>query len=326
MKPLRTRAQRRALDGLLEKGLIGTAIGAVLLLAPSLLQGSPLVTAITRNMRPVGWGALVLGLGMIGVHTLLRRYVHHTPDETEARVSRFQHSVLPEELLYPPSRVRLEPRLEPAFAPDTEPVSVPAPDTLPVHDTQLAFPRQLPAAAWGPDVFAQIEWRRFEAVCEALFAQAGFGTRAQSHGADGGVDVWLYSRHAQGPVAVMQCKHWLGKAVGVKEMREFLGVMSAHRLKRGTYATSGRYTAEALEFARSNGIHALDGAGLLALIARRTPEQQQALLAVAYDGEYWRPTCASCGIKMVERTPAAGGESFWGCRSFPRCRTTLRMA
>ncbi len=190
---------------------------------------------------------------------------------------------------------------------------------------QSATSPNLRATAWSTQVFEAIEWRRFEAVCEALFAQAGFETKSQAHGADGGVDIWLHSRSAAGPVAVVQCKHWRSKPVGVKELREFLGVMASHQLKRGTYATSSRYTADAQEFAKGNGINALDGGGLLALIAKRTPEQQQALLDVAYEGEYWRPTCASCGVKMLERKPAKGGAAFWGCTNFPRCRSTLQM-
>ncbi|MDD2808639.1 MAG: restriction endonuclease [Rhodoferax sp.] len=46
-----------------------------------------------------------------------------------------------------------------------------------------------PETSWSPAVFANIEWRRFEAVCEKLFGQAGFETKSQSHGADGGVDI-----------------------------------------------------------------------------------------------------------------------------------------
>ncbi len=182
------------------------------------------------------------------------------------------------------------------------------------------------ANAWSPAVFAAIEWRRFEAVCEALFAQAGFSTRAQSHGADGGVDIWLHSANAQGPVGVVQCKHWQGKPVGVKEMREFFGVMASHKLQRGTYATTSTYTADAKQFAKDNSINALDGPALLALIAQRSPQQQQALLAVAYEGDYWRPTCASCGTKMVERTPGKGGAGFWGCANYPKCKRTMVMA
>ncbi|WP_231402362.1 restriction endonuclease [Caenimonas aquaedulcis] len=180
-----------------------------------------------------------------------------------------------------------------------------------------------PAIAWSQRVFDDIEWRRFELVCSSLFGQGGFETRAQSHGADGGVDIWLYSQHAEGPAAVVQCKHWIGRQGGVKEMREFFGVMSSHKLQRGTFATSSTFTADAQRFAKDNGISALDGQKLLALIATRTPVQQVELLQLAYEGEYWRPTCASCGIKMVERDSRKDGKSFWGCANFPKCRSTL---
>ncbi len=208
--------------------------------------------------------------------------------------------------------------------------AAPSPAGVMAHERSAPASRSaaspnLRAVAWSAQVFEAIEWRRFEAVCEALFAQAGFETKSQSHGADGGVDIWLHSRSAADPVAVVQCKHWRSKPVGVKELREFLGVMASHQLKRGTYATSSRYTADAQEFAKNNGINALDGGGLLALIAKRTPEQQQTLLDVAYEGEYSRPTCASCGVKMLERKPAKGGAAFWGCTNFPRCRSTLVM-
>lgn len=179
--------------------------------------------------------------------------------------------------------------------------------------------------AWSPRVFAAIEWRRFEAVCEALFTLGGFEARTQSHGADGGVDIWLYSRHASGPAAVVQCKHWQSTPVPVSAVREFLGVMTSHGLRRGTYATSSTFTRDALAFAQANGINAQDGAGLLRLIGQRTPEEQAALLAVAFEGEYWRPTCASCGVKMVERRRKQSGELFWGCSAYPRCRTTQPM-
>jgi restriction system protein len=64
---------------------------------------------------------------------------------------------------------------------------------------------------------------------------------------------------------------------------------------------------------------------LLFLIAKRTPQEQRQLLEVAFEGEYWKPTCASCGIKMVERKPKAGGLPLWGCSALPRCRNTLPL-
>ncbi len=183
------------------------------------------------------------------------------------------------------------------------------------------FATPSPASAWGPQVFRDIEWRRFEAVCEVLFCQAGFTAKTQSHGADGGVDIWLYSANATGPAAIVQCKHWRSKPVGVKELREFYGVMSSHKLARGTYATSSVFTGDAIDFAQKNGINIMDGSRLLAQVAQRTPDQQRDLLGVAYEGEYWRPTCASCGVKMVERGKPE--KRFWGCANFPRCRNTI---
>ncbi len=96
-------------------------------------------------------------------------------------------------------------------------------------------------------------------------------------------------------------------------------------MRQPVLATRLPYTADAQQFAKDNGINTLDGKGLLALIAKRTPVQQKELLNVAYEGEYWRPTCASCGIKLVERTPAKGGAQFWGCSNYPRCKSRLPM-
>jgi restriction system protein len=77
-------------------------------------------------------------------------------------------------------------RVDPVGLTVTEPVRV----DRPPEGTPGSRPTR-----WSAAVFDQIEWRRFEAVVERLFQQAGFKTKSQSHGADGGVDVWLYSQH-----------------------------------------------------------------------------------------------------------------------------------
>ena len=79
--------------------------------------------------------------------------------------------------------------------------------------------------------------------------------------------------------------------------------------------------AHALAFAKANGISTQDGNGLLRTIRSRTPEQQAELLKVATEGEYWRPTCASCGVKMVEPR----GQKFWGCPNFRARGCTNRI-
>jgi restriction system protein len=179
---------------------------------------------------------------------------------------------------------------------------------------------------WSAKVFDVIEWRRFEAVVETLFQQAGLATKSQSHGADGGVDVWLYSRaQPETPVGIVQCKHWQSKPVGVDKIRELRGVMAANKVGRGVFVATSGFTADAAKFGKDNGIDLLDVNKLLSMFANRTTEEQKALLDVALEGEYWCPTCASCGIKLVKRTSGKDGSKFWGCRNFPGCRTTLPM-
>jgi len=111
--------------------------------------------------------------------------------------------------------------------------------------------------------------------------------------------------------------------VGVKEVRELLGVMTAARVSEGIFVTTSRYTTEALQFAKGNDLHLIDGEDLLKKIAAASPEAKANLLQLATAGHFTTPTCPSCGIKMVERVAQKTGDAFWGCLGFPRCRRTF---
>lgn len=344
----RSKRQARAQRELQEKGWLACAAGVALLVVLPLLAGrlpQAMANAVVQGLQPVGWLALGIGVVLLGLHYAVRGRSTRMqlvaggqgnghPGMARRQQGRLSMPGLADEAPEP-QRPPVEWASTLGSSWGTEPLAAneraePAlqPPSQQTADASASDANKTSAliSEWSMAVFAAIEWRRFEAVCEALFAQAGFETHAQSHGADGGVDIWLHSRNSPGPAAVVQCKHWQSKPVGVREMREFFGVMASHKLRRGTYATTSTYTADALEFARANGIHTLDGAGLLQLIARRTPAQQQALLQVAYEGEYWRPTCASCGIKMLERKRGRDGNLFWGCANYPTCRRTLPKA
>ena len=200
----------------------------------------------------------------------------------------------------------------------------PTPSSISPTASRVAPETAARPSTWSKAVFDVIEWRRFEAVVETLFQQAGFETKTQSHGADQGIDVWLYSKNAPGKaVGIVQCKHWT-KRVGVDKIRELRGVMAAHDIRRGQFATTSTFTTDAVEFAKANAVNLLDVDGLLKLIADRTAEQQQALLAVALDGDYARPTCVNCGVKMVERRRKKDDVPFWACGKF-NCKTTMPM-
>lgn len=180
--------------------------------------------------------------------------------------------------------------------------------------------------SWHEPVLAIIEWRRFEALVEVLFQQGGFRTESQSHGPDGGVDIRLYSRHQPGaPVSLVQCKHRKNKWVGVDKVRELRGVLAAEGVARGQLVCSTAFSPDAVAFAKDNHINLMGADELLSLIRSRSPEQQQTLLDVALEGEYWKPTCARCGTKMVERTARGGGHGFWGCANYPKCRNLIQM-
>ena len=305
-------ARRKRRDPLRETGIRLLGMGVGLLVFGWFAGGvSPLLKGLAPALRTSS--LLLMGVGglLLLAQALPRWLAARRTTEIPAAAPRPERREPTLKVAYDANAAREVLRAEGSAAPvAAQATAAPAESALPQAPNR-----------WGPEVFAVIEWRRFEAVVEQLFAQAGFTTRAQSHGPDGGVDVWLHSRHAQGPVSVVQCKHWQGRQVPVSAMREFFGVMASHGLKRGTYATTSRFTSDALAFAKANGINAQDGESLLKLIASRTPEQQAALLATALEGEYWRPTCPSCGVKMVEPR----GQKFWGCPNYgPRaCRTKI---
>ena len=137
-QPGRLTEDRLPPSSLNEKGFIAAAIGVVLLISPYLLKGSAAVNAVIAQIQPLGWVALGLGLLLMGLHMLRQRRQATMPLEEEAPVSRFQHSVLPEELLNPPTRIRLEPMAEPndhwgapTDPPSTIPSTLGGPSTLP---------------------------------------------------------------------------------------------------------------------------------------------------------------------------------------------------
>ncbi|WP_288378097.1 restriction endonuclease [uncultured Massilia sp.] len=176
---------------------------------------------------------------------------------------------------------------------------------------------------WSLDALRSLEWKRFELLCARYYEAVGFRSATLAAGADGGIDVKLFRVDPSQPLAIVQCKAWNTRQVGVKEIRELLGVMVHEKVTRGIFVTTGSYSAEALAFGAANPIQLLDGPAFLRKILDLPSEQQASLLAFAFDGDFHTPSCASCGVKMVARDSRRG--AFWGCTHYPRCKTTLPM-
>ena len=256
-------------------GLLALALGAFLLL----------LSFKHRDLRPAGAAFLLLGVVLAGGHftNSVLSGLYADPLDYEPPWSKLARGEGPP---------RLPPPGKPA-APENTPFAIDQLIDFPVADaprrpdapTNKAVASPPVRLGWTSQVFDNMSPQQFDAVCEALFAQSGLRTRAQSHGAAGGVTLWLHSSNAQqgkdGPVAVALCKLWPGQPLSVRDINPLLTLMSARGLERATYATGSSFTENASEFAKNNSINPLDRFGLLKLIGTRTPEQQQMLLAIA---------------------------------------------
>jgi len=170
----------------------------------------------------------------------------------------------------------------------------------------------------------EVEWKKFESLCCAYFIERDFDAKVTSIGADGGVDINIYKNGLDIPAMIVQCKAYK-KNVGVKDIREFYGVLADSEAKTSVFITTSDFTPEAKHFAegKTPQLQLVSGERLITLIENLTLEKQTKLLSIATEGDYKTPTCASCDVKMVVRNGKNG--NFFGCCNFPRCRNTLHV-
>jgi restriction system protein len=178
---------------------------------------------------------------------------------------------------------------------------------------------------WSLGLLKKIEWKRFEMLSAEYFRILGKRVETLPHGADGGIDARIYAEGSDTLEYAIQCKAWSGM-VGVKEIRELFGVMAHESAGKGIFMTTSTFSKDAKQFAaeHSDKLFLIDGSRFISMIDKLSEEKQAALLDFAIAGDYTTPSCASCGIKMVRRTSKRG--DFWGCKNFPRCKTTLRIS
>jgi restriction system protein len=176
---------------------------------------------------------------------------------------------------------------------------------------------------------SEMSWQDFEKLAHELLRLQGYSIEPLGGSrADGGVD--LIARRP-GEVTLIQCKHWRTKQVGVKVVRELLGVVTANGATAGVVVTSGVFTDDAMKFAQGQRIRLIDGATLRATAQSLSTNSQHAMETTrppSVDSKD-RPTlCPLCRRTMalrVARRGARSGSSFWGCSSFPSCRGTREI-
>ena len=210
-------------------------------------------------------------------------------------------------------RIKFDIKNEPTF--NTKPTDYVIP---PKQQTENNKP-----TAWSIKLIQELEWKRFEELSVAYYREKGINAEATPLGADGGIDIKLYQHGSVKPTTIIQCKFWASQ-VGVKQIREFLGVMTHEKIAKGFYMTSSGYTNDAVVIAKSNKITLINGDMLFMMIQRLSPALQEKLLDLATKGDYKTPTCPKCGIKMSRRSGKKG--DFWGCTNYPKgCKQKLGL-
>lgn len=100
-------------------------------------------------------------------------------------------------------------------------------------------------------------WEDLEKMTERLFQSSGYKTiSAGGAQADGGVDLIAYK---WGKKTIVQCKHYKKSNVGVAIVREMFGVMMHEKASRVFIITCGKFTKDAVAFAKGKPIILIDG-------------------------------------------------------------------
>lgn len=274
------------------------------ILVPALLTSNPVVRSVSQAIKPF----FLLAAGVFALIALVKWLA----EQTRSARKRSLYAV-------PAKPVAVESKK--TWGPQ---MWVPPPPTeRKFEPTILERPNIEPAEEWSLELIQSIEWKQFEDLCQRFYEVKGIRSECTPLGPDGGIDVRLYQDDSGRATAIVQCKAWGDSYVGVKPIRELLGVMVHEKVGKAFFMTSGKYSDEAKAFAAPNRITLIDGKMFLAMLLRLPEATRQQLLAFSTAGDYNIPTCPTCGTKMRLVQGKDGRRDFWGCANYPKCRQKL---
>ena len=92
----------------------------------------------------------------------------------------------------------------------------------------------------------------FEMLVGQLYTMIGFSTKLTKRSHDGGIDIFASRNEpTQKETLIIQCKRY-NKKIGVKDIRDLLGVVSDKKANKGTLITTSFFTKESIKFAKNN--------------------------------------------------------------------------
>lgn len=175
---------------------------------------------------------------------------------------------------------------------------------------------------WDIHLLKELEWKRFEIICTEYLKLQNRNAHMTGIGADGGVDIRI-TDDSGNTTAIAQCKAY-NDPIKVNQIREFYGTMMHEKVETGFFLTTSNYTKDAESFALDKKIFLIRGNEIVHFFNKLEDDKKTWLLEMATAGDYTTPTCPNCDIKLVQRHGNAG-RKFWGCRNYPKCKTTLHI-
>ena len=180
-----------------------------------------------------------------------------------------------------------------------------------------------------------MRWTDFELLVGEAYRRLGYRVLEMGQGgADGGIDLTI---EKDGELTLVQCKQWRNQRIGVTVVREMFGLMVHHRAGAVKIVCTGRFTPEAIAFAKGKQIELVDGDRLLRLVedlrigrtdarARPGPLGVQPSVLEPPPPPSLAPECPRCRLPMLRRKNRSTGAPFWGCPNFPGCRATVPIS
>ncbi len=166
------------------------------------------------------------------------------------------------------------------------------------------------------EVIDTIEWKRFELLCHLILKASGFNSRLTENGADQGVDIRVFDNNDETiTLYLVQCKKWRrNRKVDRPLLQQLRGQMAAEKVQKGAYCVTSRFTLPAQEFAATNNIELFDQDKITNSFNKLSETVRRTILKELLEGDYWTPSCASCGQKF-QKTKLKNGKIVWGCKN-----------
>jgi restriction system protein len=172
---------------------------------------------------------------------------------------------------------------------------------------------------WSLELIRLLEWKRFQALCAAVWSAEGYRAVETGDGSDDGVDVRLYAAgDADKPALIIQCKPQCSRPVSVSSVRELFTHIHQVGAREGILVASAGFAADTMIYSGGKPITLVDGEMLFKKLQLLAPQEQAKLLKEIARGDYWTPSCPQCGLRMVKRRSSDG--AFWVCRKHPDCQ------